>query len=250
MRAGNTAASTAKVGGGESSTLMAPVDLECSSQFVAEASQEAPFMPVRSQLFAVLAVAFGALGCGGKYDTPEACFQTIRMAAHKEDITTFYESLTPESQDVIVGALLATAAKARAQHTMNPDEPQAKQQVDAFNPVLSKHDVDEQAVQGFIPQYFLRGAQAIPDLAKAVKAKLPFVMDMYAAMKKSNGNFDLAEEFYKQLAGQLKEVTIEGDQATAIDVTESGETPLNFRKSADGWKLHIDLATLTPSPQA
>jgi hypothetical protein len=41
-------------------------------------------------------------------------------------------------------------------------------------------------------------------------------------------------------------VTINGDKATAIDVTETGETPLNFRKSADGWKLHIDLATLTP----
>jgi ABC-type glycerol-3-phosphate transport system substrate-binding protein len=203
-------------------------------------------MQVRSRLIAALAIVLGAIGCGGKYDTPEACFQTIRMAAHKEDITTFYESLTPESQDVIVGALLATAAKARVEHAVNPDEPQAKQQVEAFNPVLSKHEVDEQVVQGFLPQYFLRGTQAIPELAKAVKAKLPFVMDMYAAMKTADGNFELAEEFYKQLAGQLREVTIEGDEATAIDVTESGETPLNFRRSADGWKLHIDLATLTP----
>jgi hypothetical protein len=205
-----------------------------------------PSMPTRSRLIAALAVALGTIGCGGKYDSPEACFQTIRMAAHKEDITTFYESLTPESQDVIVGALLATAVKARAQHAVNPEEQQAKQQVEAFNPVLSKHEVDEQAVQGFLPQYFLRGAQAIPELAKAVKAKLPFVMDMYAAMKDADGNFELAEEFYKQLAGQLREVTINGDKATAIDVTETGETPLNFRKSADGWKLHIDLATLTP----
>ena len=203
-------------------------------------------MQVRSRLIAALVIVLGAIGCGGKYDSPEACFQTIRMAAHKEDITTFYESLTPESQDVIVGALLATAVKARAQHAVNPEEPQAKQQVEAFNPVLSKHDVDEQTVQGFLPQYFLRGTQAIPELAKAVKAKLPFVMDMYAAMKNADGNFELAEEFYKQLAGQLREVTIKGDEATAIDVTETGETPLNFRRSADGWKLHIDLETLAP----
>jgi hypothetical protein len=205
-----------------------------------------PVMQTRSRLIVALAVVLGAIGCGGKYDSPEACFQTIRMAAHNEDITTFYESLTPESQDVIVGALLATAVKARAQHAVNPAEPQ----VEAFNPVMSKHEVDEQAVQGFLPQYFLRGAQAIPELAKAVKAKLPFVMDMYAAMKNADGNFELAEEFYRQLAGRLREVTIKGDEATAIDVTETGETPLNFRKSADGWKLHIDLATLTPSPQA
>lgn len=207
-------------------------------------------MPASIQRIALLAVLVGISGCSGKYDSPEACFQTIRMAAHKEDITTFYESLTPESQDVIVGALLATAVKARAQHAVNPSEPLAKQQVEAFDPVLTKHEVDEQAVQGFLPQYFLRGSQAIPELAKAVKAKLPFVMDMYAAMKNANGSFELADEFYKQLAGQLREVTIDGDQATAIDVTESGETPLNFRKSADGWKLHIDLATLTPPPQA
>jgi len=194
-------------------------------------------------------IAFITLGCGGKYDSPEACFQTIRMAAHKEDIGTFYDSLTPESQDVIVGALLATAAGARAQHAVNPEEPQAKQQVEAFDPVLAKHNVDEQTVQGFIPQYFLRGRQAIPGLAKAVKAKLPFVMDMYAAMKNAGGNFELAEEFYKQLAGQLKEVKIDGDHATAIDVTESGETSLQFRKYPEGWKLHIDLDTLA-LPQA
>ena len=53
--------------------------------------RKSPVMQVRSRLIAALAIVFGAIGCGGKYDSPEACFQTIRMAAHKEDITTFYE---------------------------------------------------------------------------------------------------------------------------------------------------------------
>ena len=57
-----------------------------------------------------------------------------------------------------------------------------------------------------------------------------------------------SKEFEEQIAGSLQDVKIDGDSATATIVTASGdESPVSFRKTTEGWKLHIDLPTMGPA---
>src|SRR5262245_3391214 len=100
-------------------------------------------------VIALVAVCVPILGCssGGKYDTPEACFQTIRMAAHDEDIPTFCDSLTAESQDVLAGALVMMGVMLKIEAgtadllggSAAAQGATAKQKLGAVNPVLTRH---------------------------------------------------------------------------------------------------------------
>jgi hypothetical protein len=74
-----------------------------------------------------------------------------------------------------------------------------------------------------------------------VADKRAFVAEVYTAMNDSGKGGDLAGK----LNGELKNLKIDGDKATATLVTADGEEELDFRKTAEGWKMHIDIAKLS-----
>jgi hypothetical protein len=198
----------------------------------------------------LLALAVTSVGCGGggvDFTTPEASFQTLRMAAHHEDTALVCESLTPESQEMIVGGLVAMALGVRVQSGMAPDDAKLKEEWAAYEPVLAKHGLAEEAVQTLTPRLiFLSGPEGFPAFADDVTDKVGFMADMYDAMQ-TVGEVSFGEEFYEQLAGELQDVKIDGDRATAVVVTKSGESPLEFHRTATGWKLHINTDALAPA---
>jgi hypothetical protein len=207
----------------------------------------------------IAAVSLAAVGCssGAKYDTPEDCFQTIRMAAHDEDIPTFYDSLTADSQDVLAGALVMLSVKLKAEVGLAgllgsaARGAEAKQELEAVNPILARHGATDDAINRLLPDAgFSDRSQGLANMAALIDDKRAFVADMYAAMKQFSGADSFAKELTEQLAGEIQDVAIEGNRATAIVVTESGEEPLVFHKTAAGWKLHISAEDLMPAEYA
>jgi hypothetical protein len=61
----------------------------------------------RSGIALIGLVALSAMvGCGGSYDTPEATFQTMRVAANNKDMRGMFGCITDESLEMMAGALV------------------------------------------------------------------------------------------------------------------------------------------------
>lgn len=214
---------------------------------------------MRPTLVAITIVAVALSGCGGaRYDTPEACFQTIRIAAHHEDIPTFCDSLTPESQELLAGGLVMFGASLRikagvASFLGGPIAgagSEAQRQLDAVNTVLARHGVTEDQVRQFIsnPESFVDLQSSARDLGNLVADKPAFIADMWSAIKQFDDNGEMfGKKVLERLAGEIQEVSIDGEQATAVITTKRGQESLVFHKTATGWKLHIIADDLIPA---
>ena len=220
-------------------------------------------MLVRSQSAGILACLFAllpaVLGCGGAFSTPEACFHSMQRAGQNKDIAGMMQCLTDESQAVLSGGLvmMGSAMKMMSGFAgLGGDQAggqaaEMKQLADEVDGVLVKHGVTEEALESAAPSL-----QAPPDpnsirkLSDVISDKPRFIADMFAVLQKSQQGNSFSKEFEEQIAGSLKDVKIEGDAATATIVTASGESPVEFRKTPEGWKLHIDLPAMAPGAAA
>jgi hypothetical protein len=188
---------------------------------------------LRVAVFALGLVALAPqLGCGGKYDTPEACFRTMQVAAHNEDWPAVCDCLTTDSQAEVAEMLVmaGTVMKLRGESTSVSD-------------TLDKHGVTDEAIQkqGIAILY---DKEALRGLAKLVEDKAAFVADMISAMRTAHTAAQFSAQFEDQIAGELSEVTVTGDLATAVLVGERGKTPVEFRKTPEGWKRHVNLSAM------
>lgn len=206
--------------------------------------------------FTVLALALlsASVGCsGGSFESPEACFQSIRVAAHNKDMQGIVNCLTDESQEALAGMLvMAGGMVSRMPSGMAPlagaaGSDEAKQAATTIKGVLKKHGVsDEELETRTANPLLLASAAGIRELSSLVSDKQAFIADMYAALQTMGQGAQFGAQFEEQIAGELKDVKVDGDQATAKVVTASGEEPLMFRKTPTGWKLHIDLSNVGP----
>jgi hypothetical protein len=206
-----------------------------------------------------LTASMGCSGSGGgsSFDTPEACFQSIRQAALNKDIPGLCKCLTVESQNVLAGGMVMMTGMLKMMGGMaamgGPEAAaQSQQMIAAVSAVLAKHDIKDEALAGINPSdaQAMSNPETISALADPVKNKPQFIADMFAAMEPFNQGQGFGEQFTEQIAGTLKDVKIDGDMATAIVVTTKGEEPLEFRKTAEGWKLHINLDQMAqPGPE-
>jgi hypothetical protein len=91
----------------------------------------------------------------------------------------------------------------------------------------------------------------IRGLSSVVDDKAAFIADMWNALQPFGNLSSLSDEFTAQLSGELKNVNINGEQATATIVMKNGEAPLEFRRTPTGWKVHwlIDAMSM-PTPPA
>ena len=202
---------------------------------------------------ASLALATSLLaGCGGgKFSSPEACFQAIQSAAQRKDIPAMMECLTDESQSVIAGGMVMMGSMMKMMGGMagmgGEGAAEMQKQSDAIAAVLQKHGVTDEALKTVAPSPQTGGdPQAIIKVGGLVMNKPAFIGDMYAAMQQFHNGGKFNEELESQLGGTLKDVKINGDAATATIVTASGEDQLDFRNTSAGWKLHIDYNRMRP----
>lgn len=201
----------------------------------------------------LLSITLCSVGCNGSagsgsFETPEACFQSIRQAALNKDIPGLCNCLTVESQDVLAGGMVMMTGMLKMMGGMaamgGPEAAaQSQKMIAAVSAVLAKHDIKDEALAAINPSnaQAMSNPETISALADPVKNKPQFIADMFAAMEPFNQGQGFGEQFTEQIAGTLKDVKIDGDTATALVVTTKGEEPLEFRKTAEGWKLHINL---------
>jgi hypothetical protein len=178
-----------------------------------------------------------ALGCGGgKYDSPEACFRTMQVAAHNEDWPAVCDCLTADSQEELAGMLVMAGTMMKMQSDSAPV-------VEA----LEKHGVTDEALQEQGASIFaMSNPGALRGLAKLVKDKAAFIADMIVAMQKLRSATQFNSQFENQIAGELSDVKVTGDEATAVVVGAEGKTktPVEFRKTPEGWKRHVNLGAM------
>jgi len=199
-------------------------------------------------------VALAAMvGCGGSYDTPEATFQTMRVAANNKDMRGMFGCITDESLEMMAGTLVLAVKTPMGitamTQSLSADE--AKQARDAVEAVCENHGVTDDAVKEKTANPLaLFTPDGIRGLSSVVDDKAAFVADMWNALQPFGNLSNLSEEFTAQLSGELKNVSINGEQATATIVMKNGEAPLEFRKTPAGWKVHwlIDPMTATAPP--
>lgn len=182
-------------------------------------------------------------GCGGPVqgsESPEACCLKIKEAIEKKDMGGFYDCLTDESQDVMVSSMVMVKSMVAMMSAMGG--PEAAKEFAPIDAVMEKHGVTNEAIAEVAPNQmtWMEDRASVGKVANIVADKRGFVAEVYAAMDKAGKGGDLSSK----LNGELKDVKIDGDQATAKLVTAEGEEELDFRKTATGWKMHIDMAKL------
>ena len=170
---------------------------------------------------------------------------------------TFCDSLTAESQDVLAGALvmMGVMLQDRSRHgraARRPEAPRSQARARAVIPAIlaeARRRLTTPSTHDATRLIFRRLCRASPKMAD-VDRQTSGVHRRHVRRDASNSSGDdsFGEEFYEQLAGELQDVTIDGDRATAVVVTESGEEPLEFRKTPAGWKLHISADDRCPAP--
>ncbi|MEM9658327.1 MAG: hypothetical protein AAF961_08205, partial [Planctomycetota bacterium] len=172
----------------------------------------------------------------------------------------FVDCVTEESQSTMAGAMVMMGAMMKMMGglaAMGGQDAVAKmeKQLAPINKVLEKHGVGDEALaklqENGSPIGMMQSAQENPEaalgqLANAVENKRDFVADMLAVMATidagEGGPSQNLGEMAAKLSGDLNEVQIDEDSATAVIVSADGErTPISFRKSTDGWKAHLDL---------
>jgi hypothetical protein len=185
-------------------------------------------------------------GCGasgGGYSSPEAVAVAAKAAIDKKDMGAFYDCLTEESQQVMVGAMVMAGSMMQMMSAMaaigGPEAmAEAKKEVGDVPAVMEKHGLTEESLKGANSDPTKEKMQAMAGLAEAVKDKRSFVYDMFSALDKLKaGGPELSQNF----SGELSDLKIDGDKATATLMTPRGEEELDFHKTAAGWRLHIDL---------
>lgn len=183
-------------------------------------------------------------GCGGPAaqgsESPEAVCLKIKESIEKKDMGGFYDCLTEESQDVMVGSMIMVKSMMAMASAMGG--PEAAQEFAPIDAVMEKHGVTNEAIAAAAPNQMamMEDPASVAKAADIVADKRAFVTEVYAAMDKAGKGGDLSSK----LNGELKDMKIEGDTATAKLVTADGEEELDFRKTATGWKMHIDMAKL------
>lgn len=220
----------------------------------------------------VLVLLAGCSGGGGPaYDSPEACFNGIKAAISGGDFKTALNGVTDESQSNLSGLLVMAGAGMKAAAAMagmmgSADNPEAKKLLDAAgaaNQVMEKHGVTDEQLKGAMGEGGVMGMMmsggpsedAISQLAGVVDDKAQFILDMVEAfMQLSGGEGPDPQEIIDAIAAaKLSDVKIDGDSATGtVTVQPPDGAPeeteeVTFRKTGEGWKLHLDLDALQPA---
>jgi hypothetical protein len=153
-------------------------------------------------------------------NTPEEAFAAFVEATQKNDMPTVVSLLSPESQGMMTIGLVMSASFMTV-----GDEGKEK----SLDTLMRKHisdwdDASDPTDEGAGPEAILESIADLPG----------FVRELSAWMA-ANGD----DESGFQVLGELGEVTVAGDRATAQVQTEDGPQPVEFRNIDGQWRIHM-----------
>jgi len=212
------------------------------------------------------------------FETPQECYAAFVGAAQEKDYAEMCQCMTDQSQGMMAGSLVLMTAMYKLMGgppglpaSEKPDPEKVATAIEEIKTVLANHgfgdnaysDITQQATD-FTQKMMLaateqqsRGAgdksarfqemmDAVIAMASPVKDKPRFIQEMLVPLE-AIGASESTNPF-QQIAGELTNVEISGDTAKATQVNASGrEQPISFRKTTDGWRIHLDLETMSPT---
>lgn len=177
---------------------------------------------IATVLLFLIALISGCGGCSSKHGSPEAAFEAMQDAAQEEDWETAVEQMTDHSQKVLARVMLSALDKAGPE---NKDE-----------------------VESLLKRHRRASDETAPKMdVESIKDKPAFLAEAIALLKK------LGEEgspTFGSPSDTLEELKIDGNSATAVIVTDTFRTPIEFRHVDGGWLLHISHAPRPRRPPA
>jgi hypothetical protein len=223
-----------------------------------------------------LVIAGGLVaGCSGgrtpqAFNTPEECFQFAQQAANQKDYVAAVDCMTEDTQETMAGVMVtagtmtkAVAGMAAAFGDASEDAEKVQASLEKIDAVLEKHGVTDQTLEEAAQAGGLGGAfadaaggaeqdpeqamEGIRAMAAPVKDPRTFIADMITAMDGLGDN--AGENPVQGFAGELTNVQIKGDQATAtVKKSDGQENPIGFKKTNRGWRIHLDPQMLRAQP--
>jgi hypothetical protein len=209
-----------------------------------------PLVGRLTALGACLLAACAAVGCGSSegYSSPHACAYAAKAAVDSNDAEALFDCLTVETQETLAGSIVqnVTAYKSWSQALAAFQSAEAaretKKLLAALDAVLKKHGVDREALELVREDLAaLDDPKASAAVASVVRDKRRFVAESFAALERLGKNLG---QLSNKFAGDVKEFKVEGDTAFARIAGADGEARLDFRKTAAGWKLHLEVREL------
>jgi hypothetical protein len=180
--------------------------------------------------------------------TPEEAFAAASTAVEKEDWKGFCSCLTDDSQDMLAGRMFMYVFMVKWMTGSPGTKPEDKAKVKAFDDVLAKHGLTEEAFKEQSKE--AAGDPKGPDVLEnplkgvvaAIKDRPAFVADVMAAIKQLDAR---AAEDMSPLPkdAELKDLQVEGDTAKAVLVKphegKEKRKPIQFRKVGNSWKIEL-----------
>jgi hypothetical protein len=205
---------------------------------------------------AALGCSPGGLGSSQNFDTPEACFASAKEAVADSDPLAFCNCLTEESLETVAGAMVVMGGVMKQTSSLALlGGPQAvekvQQRLAPLLTVFETHGVDpgdlNDAAKIAVTQ---KNARALRHAADPIADKRTFIAEMLRALSSSGRDVRFVQQITEAFAGELKDVHIENDIATATLVGPADRQPIEFRKSPAGWKIHLSVDHLNTAPPA
>jgi len=204
-------------------------------------------MKARAVTFGALAAALlvlsgDARGQAKKYESPNAVFDAFQSSVKKKDWKTAYTCLTPDSGDRLAGQMIFVGAMIKSFAAFDKTGKLAGL-VKPIDAVFDKHGLTKESLAKAKPSKDPKEQDAaLLKLARLVKDRAAFLGELMPVMEKLGSK--KGDELGK---ATLKDVKIDGDNATGTAVTEKGgvekEEPLKFKKIGGGWRIDLPITT-------
>lgn len=186
----------------------------------------------RRLLGVLISLAVLVTGCQPYHSTPESVFQAMKDARAAGDYRAATVCLNERSQQLLAGSLVMAANLNVAARGMGAKFGLANgEDADKLKEILQRHGVGE-GTQG--PQLTPEG---ISQLAEGISDKPGFVaevMAVLAAEKDSPKGLPMGPA-----AGELTEVTIDGDHARGTVKSGGFPIPIHFENTGMGWRIDL-----------
>ena len=154
-------------------------------------------------------------------NTPEEVFAAFRTATQENDMPTVVSLLTPPSQGMMTIGLVMSAS------FMTIEDESKQESLDA---IFRKHIADWDDESEVI------GENEGPEAIVAAIDDMPgFVREVSDWIDANGGD---GEGGFQEI-GELGEVTISGDTASAQIETEMGPQPIEFHNVGGAWRIHL-----------
>ena len=163
------------------------------------------------------------------FETPESAYTAIAKAADDRDNKALVAAFTVDSQQAIAGQMMFALMFAGAFDESQQENAKA---LLARHGLTEETNLEQSAARIAEDATQLQRMQALGSLFQNPAAFATEVFDFFDRLPNASGKFDL-------VSGELHDVKIEGDTATAVVKHRRGRKPIAFRRSKAGWLLEL-----------